>query len=501
MHQQSKDQPALPNTASLDSSAILVFDPADQQESVPTAARWDRLLTKRVVPGVLIANVLFVLVLFPYLTPVKTVYDTQPWTVFIAGLVFLALLARSGRRELFSWPMVLLFGFLVFAAATYLVRSDPWFGFRSLVGYASVPLIATVAIKSFASVSGKTFVGVVTVWFAVTLAQLFIDPYIAYELVPRFSNTIVRGVASLAPEPSALAVMAVMFSVLNEFFRTRGGYSPWSYKTVLAVAVFLAVASGTGTGLLLIGLLLGGRLAMLVTIDRKLQSFALTSVLGVLALSLVTGLPKLAGYAASIDTSADSVAAQRPVSPRATRGRDLLVQFIDDPWQTIVSDGSVGERLGHPALAARSLFVSNGLGYGLGTWNDHAEDLVASSPTWVQQMVERKFDLGGRILTGWGTPLFEMGLAGLAWVLLMFWILARPIFTRTSARPVTLYSFLVTVPLVAMAVALATPALGYVVGLHLLAARKPKTAVGSNLVQFETSGTSEGLMREDKAAA
>ena len=86
MHPQSNNQPAPKNTARVDSGAILAFDAADQQESVLATSVWDWLLAKRVAPGVLIANMLFVLVLFPYLTPVKTVYDTQPWTVFIAGL-------------------------------------------------------------------------------------------------------------------------------------------------------------------------------------------------------------------------------------------------------------------------------------------------------------------------------------------------------------------------------------------------------------------------------
>lgn len=432
-----------------------------------------------------VANAFLVLVLFPYLTPFRTQFDIQPWAVTFGCLYAVALLATGDLRKNADRTVLVLFVIALLAALIYSFNSDLWFGFRSLVGYISVPVVALVARRTSGSISGKIFVLIVTLWFVSAVVQLIGFPRIVESVLPRLTITSSRGATSFAPEPFYLAVMSAAFAVLNEWLYQRNVIGPRAHIATLLMSVFMAIGSGTGSGLLVVGIIVAARLAGGILSSGRLKNLALTGVVTLFALGLVLQLPEiLDSVHITRSPFVENTSPSGQVTLDADRGRNLVIDFLSDPWQTIVTDGSVGERLGHPIIAALSLEKSHGLGLGLGTFNDHAKSIVASAPTWVRDMFNTKFDLSGKLMTGWGTPVFELGVVGIFWIGLVIWTLVRPIGSSAESSPATVFSVLVFLPMMLMAVSIALPVFGYVVGIHIAEHRRRTESRDSNIVPF-----------------
>ena len=156
-----------------------------------------------------------------------------------------------------------------------------------------------------------------------------------------------------------------------------------------------------------------------------------------------------------------------PRNLSGSRGRSLLARFLDDPLGTFERDESVGERTAHILLSGISLYESKGLGYGPGTWNDNALSLVAAAPDWVQRMTLRKLDLGGRVMSGWGSAVYELGLVGVVFSVMIFLIFVKSILASKKLGPVTLTSTLLIVSIMLGPVPLALPLFAYIIGIHL----------------------------------
>ncbi len=159
-----------------------------------------------------------------------------------------------------------------------------------------------------------------------------------------------------------------------------------------------------------------------------------------------------------------------PSVPRnlaGSRGRNILQRLFDDPLQVFERDASVGERTAHVLLSGMSLWNSKGVGYGPGTWNDHALELRDSAPDWIQRMTVRKFDLGGRVMSGWGTAMFELGIVGLLFIATALIIMGKSVAASPRLAPVALLSAILVSATMIGAVPLALPAFGYIIGIHL----------------------------------
>jgi hypothetical protein len=135
--------------------------------------------------------------------------------------------------------------------------------------------------------------------------------------------------------------------------------------------------------------------------------------------------------------------------------------------KTFEQDGSVGERASHILLSGISLYESKGIGYGPGTWNAHAQELVAASPDWVQRMTFRKFDLGGRVMSGWGAALFEIGIVGVLLGATIVYVMVRSVLMDRKLIMASLMSTLLVIAVMLGAVPLALPVFGYIVGIHM----------------------------------
>jgi|LSQX01.1.fsa_nt_gb hypothetical protein len=137
--------------------------------------------------------IFFFLVLFPYITPFDTVFDTQPWALFFAcGYLLWDVVRQSVLVPRWLLPLMLfaLCSILCFFTSLSLRIADPIEGLRALSGYISVAAIPYVAYHTLGSVKARHFSVAIGVWLIVGLLQTVGDWSFASQLLARFAGAI-----------------------------------------------------------------------------------------------------------------------------------------------------------------------------------------------------------------------------------------------------------------------------------------------------------------------
>ncbi|EMF0329094.1 hypothetical protein KGC94_002509, partial [Enterococcus faecium] len=148
------------------------------------------------------------------------------------------------------------------------------------------------------------------------------------------------------------------------------------------------------------------------------------------------------------------------------RVTSILLKLNEDWKEIFFTDQSISDRLAHILISGKSLFTNYGLGYGLGTWSKEAYGIINDSGTFIQKLVSTNFT-SGRIMSGWGTIFFEIGIIGL---LIVFWYIS--IFVRGSmllnkkGKSIMLVAFMSITFTMSLSVTIAFPLFSYILGLY-----------------------------------
>ena len=398
------------------------------------------------------SNLLFFVTLFPYLTLVNIGTDTQPNAVFLAGIIFIwCLLTQRTKmpKELLSVLLVSLY-----AISLYLITSRQFYGFRSLTGYLSVFLISFASYKTHKYVEPKVYIFAVHVYLLFGIIQLVYNPSFGGSLLPRSSFSFARGsgVISLTSEPSFYAIMCIFLLILNELFFYTGRYNKRIFIYIRLVLVFQAIITYSGMGLFMLGLYF-----FIVLIRYFLQSFDKLLSLPIL-LGIILGIP---GLFVHLHLSNVNI-------PTSTRMAALLNLFIKSPFQIFYIDHSLAARTSHILLSMYSLLYSKGFGLGLGTWPDNIGLLAASAGGFLEEITYIRFTVG-RIMSGWGTAVYELGFVGLI-LPITFWRAAKKGYQNCSCIHLQYWfisSFVIIFIIMLMAISLAHPPFSYLFGVFL----------------------------------
>jgi len=393
---------------------------------------------------ILFSNFLFLLAMFPYVSVVSTPFDTQPYCLMVAVFLFLGLLSKPILR--FPRPLGLLLVVFLYAGCLYPLCSDYWYGLRSLAGYASTFFIALASYKSFKYVKLKIFYFAIIAWLFFGLAQLVFGENIGMSILPRMTTNANRGVTSLAVEPSYYAIVCVFFLILNEIFYhdLRFSHTKNRYIIIMAVLCLQMLISFSGMGLYLIS----------VFALSKALSFVFSNAKGRLKAAFAIVLL----YCCVIFSFFHIPYLQN------VRGHELLAKIISHPTEFLYIDSSVADRTSHICLSGYSLIYSRGLGLGLGTWNNNATALAACAGGWIRDLSEIRLLLHGRIMSGWGSVFYELGLCGSLYIGAFFCTMFRGIRQNAKMLPVFVTSMISLFFTMLMSVPLAFPLWGYVFG-------------------------------------
>ena len=322
-------------------------------------------------PRRILAGLLFAAVLFPYLSPLRTAFDTQPWAILFAAAI--AVLAFPVRVPRILVPLFGILGYALVVFAIGLARgtANPSDGLRSIAGYLAVPLIAYAAFRIYRFLDVRIFLAGAAAWLAVGLVQIAFNPYFLSWVLPRKSTfgAMGRGVTSLAPEPFYYAKVMIALFILNEIFRRERRYGRATYLAVAAALAFQIVISFAGIGVVWLAAGAVAKAIALAWEDGRPDRLASAAVIAMLAIGAACFvlLPGL----------------------HLTRGGDILRKAAMNPATLYRQDLSASNRLGNLAVGLYGgLGETKGLGFGIGT------EPRGEIPFWLRKYVGEEPSLG-----------------------------------------------------------------------------------------------------------
>jgi hypothetical protein len=378
---------------------------------------------------------LFVLCTAPYLTPIPTPFDLQPYALLMA---YVCLLPALSRLPLTASDALL---FLPFALGLVLVTvaDDKFSALRSAFGYSSI-LIFSLIIRAFPArqllrILDRVVSVMVWAWLLGAIAQLAYGKDVLEVLLPDLRTTGPRGFTSLAPEPYYYGI--TMFLILMYLVLRRKERSWLSVLCLFQIVFFaqsaLVVLMTAGT-LLVYALVHTGRLLAI----RTLSAIALLCAAALTANYLNGG----SGLFSMLEDS------------RLARVAALA---IEEPAALVLVDQSGSERAAHMYFSIKGAFDNGLFPRGYDAWQTYFTDEIAS-----HRSVFHYGDAGARIASGFGGALFELGVVGLAYPLYLALVLSRSMRTLTL-RTVIVLAVGLTGALLG-AVPLASPLVGILLG-------------------------------------
>ena len=391
-----------------------------------------------------LAGLFFAAVLFPYLSPLRTPFDTQPWAILFAAIIAALVFPVRIPRALVPLFGVAGYGLVVFAIGLVRGTADPSAGLRSIAGYLAVPLIATAASRVYRFLDVRIFLAGVAVWLAVGLLQFVFNPYFLSWILPRKSTfgAMGRGVTSLAPEPFYYAKVMIALFILNEIFRRERRYGRGIYLAVAAALAFQIVISFAGIGIVWLA---AGAVAKAIAIaweDAKPDRFVSAAVVAMLAAGAASFvlLPGL----------------------HRTRGGDILRKAAMNPAVLYRQDLSASNRLGNLAVGLYGgLVETKGLGFGIGT------KPRGEIPFWLRKYVGKSRPWGGRISGGLVQGVYELGAVGLVFLIWPLWILVSSVVKDKARRGGFWLTICLLYPVVAVSESPAFPLFAFLLGVHV----------------------------------
>ena len=383
--------------------------------------------TERADPAIRAAAfALFVFSLFPYLSIIPIPTDTQPYAVVFAALIFL-----TGRSVALPLPIWILFAVMVVAIIVYLTTGATFNGLRSMVGYASVFLVsASVLILASHGVrlSDRMLDVAVYIWLIAAVVQRFIYPDFLAVILTRSGTSPGRGVTSLGVEAAAYATM--MLFILIIYF-IRGRERSWPAVLCLLQIIFLAQSAlGILFALFAVGLY------TLVRLSAPAALITLLTLAGIAFFFLVNAGDLLPG----------------------TRVGGLLMLLHDRPELILSADESVAARAANIFYSINGAFESWLVPHGFDAWTSYAD----RQEQIYSDIFLRHGIAGERIMSGYGSILFELGLLGVAVPVVITLGIWRTF--GMGARDKAIALFLLIHGLMVMPVVLALPIVGVLIG-------------------------------------
>ncbi len=395
--------------------------------------------------------IFFFLVLFPYVTPFNLEFDTQPWALIFA-LFYLFQDIVHGRL-LFPKRLVPLVLFAVnaaiyFALFVILGFADLLEGVRTLSGYISMATLPYVAYHTFEHVKAKHLRIAIGIWLAVGITQTFIDWSFASQLTARFSGGGVRGANGLAPEPAWYGRWAVFCLVLNEFFYASEKQGRCSYWMIFCALVFQVIISFSGMGFVLVLWFICTKIVATVCLSKNATNIFRSFTMGLIVLLTL------------------SMFAWHPAMQK-TRAGILLSEMHQSP-ALLMRHGGINLRLTNPVRAIYGgLIVTHGLGFGIARKTEFNSGY--SFPDWLSNFQGPEV-WQGRVRGGLVSAIYEFGLIGIAYLLVIMSIMLSSIYRSRCGhklRTASLISLLVAFSSMFIEGATSFPIFGYLLGIHL----------------------------------
>lgn len=400
-----------------------------------------------------LSNLFLLLCLFPYVSLINTPFDTQPYALIcsfvVIGVAFLKNSSIKIPLEIFIMTIIIIYAVLI-SVLRGTIESE--YFLRSMVGYISLPAICLASYITFKHAKGKIIFFTACTWFIFGIIQATISKTFGGLILPRLSTSEDRGVTSLAVEPSAYSIICIFLLILNDLMLQKGEYSKRKYNLILVLLIFqlILAKAALGTVLLII--------YILVKIMTKINLFSFIKYL-----TLFSILIWILNY---MFITFEYL--------RYSRLGTIIYKLNYSPEKLIFTDGSISDRLSHILLSFHSILNSKGIGFGLGSWDQSVGEVISTSNDFLIQLVQVNFTLG-RIMSGWGSMVFEIGIFGL--IVMIMYLLLGAKFIISKKNSVNIQSIIVVFFIMLTSVSLSFPLFGYMFGAFLAIYNEPRIRI------------------------
>lgn len=325
-----------------------------------------------------ISDIVLVFALFPYVGISAIPSDIQPFC-FLAGICWFIIAKKIHVTKTHKTQLLIAFISLTFF---FLNNTNSIIAIRSITGYVSFTVLNIIFYNSSKSTTvniNKILKLSILLWFTISLVQLSVNRYFLTDLIPHARIGEERGVTGLAPEPSYLAITGVYFYLISNYYLKEKLYS------IVSISLVLFSQSMFGI-ILLIPFVLGSMIKKSIKIGLS-RIFILISII-VFALVLIN------------KTHLNFF------SPRLIQVTSYLIK---NPFDFFFLDSSSSDRISHVYFSFKGFIENLGMPHGFNSWKEYALlEFNKSSFKWITT---------GRIMSTYGSILFELGIFGLIFIL------------------------------------------------------------------------------------
>lgn len=319
-------------------------------------------------------NIFLFFVFFPYISFVNIGTDMQPYGAIIAVILFFTFEKRFTASQLCLLYVFIFSTFILFLNSISFTTLRSYFNYFSLffLSYVAFNVLKTERINFDLFLKRS-----ILVWFFVGLVQTISDKSFMTFLVSGSRTTENRGVTSLAPEPTFYGIVLVFFIIFLLHLETP------RKKTYLFICVFgILVLAKSSMAVLFLAILM-----FFYVITHIRLKYILTSLAAIFTLPIF------------ISKFMDG-----------TRLADLLFRVIDNPKSLILVDASINDRFFHVFFSIKGFYDNYFLPNGYLSWNDYVDIEILKFSEYV---IVEWFSVGGRIMSGYGSAFFELGVVAI----------------------------------------------------------------------------------------
>ena len=314
-------------------------------------------------------------VFFPYISFVNIGTDMQPYSLFLAIVLFFTFEKRFTPAQLCILYVFVFSTFILFLNSINFTVLRSYFNYLSLffLSHVVFNVLKTERID-FDYFLKKS----ILVWFFVGLGQSLFDKRFMTFLISGSRTTENRGVTSLAPEPTFYGIVLVFFLIFLLHLETP------RKKTYLFLCVFgILVFAKSSMALLFLAIL-----TFFYIITHVSLKYIFISVITVFLLPVFVGR--------FMD---------------GTRLSDLLFKIVDNPISLVLIDASINDRFFHVFFSMKGFYDNFFMPNGYLSWSNYVNMEI---PKFSEYVIVEWFSVEGRIMSGYGSAFFELGIVAIA---------------------------------------------------------------------------------------
>lgn len=346
-----------------------------------------------------IEHILFALYYFfalcPFVSPLRLASDLQPFALIASLIVIVYLRNIRITKELYIILCVLGFATVLLFVAFIQDGSQFFLCVRKYVNYLSVFVIPLAGFNIYVRqghVNESWIKRLILLWLIVGCIELIYPPF-SQMILPGSRTTAGRGVVGLAMEPSFYGYTMFFFLILASIFKKNS----FAYQLICAFQIVFLAKSSIAIVFLALYLLLWGMEKCQKMYRLSLQKFVKLSLGIIMTICSITILCQVL-----VKTMPDSrmvVLAKKMIFNMES------LSNLDELYQL---DASVAERVDSIAFALTGFAKNIGLPNGF---------IYAD---------------GRRIMSGYGTPLYELGIVGVVLIVALIVICMKGFFPHWS---------------------------------------------------------------------